>query len=341
MPVRLAAALVAVTSVLTGCSMGSALPDPRLTASASNGPLPSPARPATTYALAGGTCWSAERLGSDPQLALSLARTFGMTYFEAAYAIKDRPSFREKVACSQDHAIEIYRVVQVASVAPQLTDYSALMRTGGLDFAHLSAAVLQACMDPTLASAARRSAVASASLQPAPPAGYRTGWAPPTLEQWSRGQRVFACTFISEEPGTLQYAALRTAALPTALRTCIASGARIYVDCARKHDRERIAVLDVSGAVAAGTFPGHGAVRTSAGGNYLQVDAAFYRPLDRACTAYLRAVSTRRELTGVAEIDPEAWPDANGVYAVSCEADAPVTSPSRVTQGSVYNKLGS
>ena len=338
MPSRLAGCLVAFLVLVTGCSMGSAIPEPQPSASASAGPQSAPARPATTLALAEDTCWSDELLGSDPQLALKLATALGVSYFDAAYAIKDRPAFQELQSCANDHAVEVYRLVPSSAITPRVTDYAMLMRTRGLDYSQLSAAVSEACMDPVLAAAAARSGVAAASLQPALPDGIRVGWTPATLEQWNRGQRVFACTLTQDEPSPLRYAELRTSAFPTTARTCIASGARLYVDCARKHDRERIAVLDVSGAVAAGTFPGRSALRQASSGVYLDVDAAFYRPLDRACTAYLRAVSTNRRLSGVAEIDVRAWPDRDGVYAVSCEADAPADQPSKVTQGSVYDR---
>lgn len=339
MGLRSALVLAVVVAVLPGCSMGSAIPDPRTSASATVGPPAAPSRPTTKLAIAKDTCWTGELLGSDPQLALKLANLFGITYFEAAYAIKDRPAFLTKQSCAKAHAIEVYQVVPVSAVTPQVTEYGTLLRTGGLDFSQLSASVALACTDRALQAAARLSSVPGASLQPALPDGFRTGWAPPTLEQWNRGQRVFACTLVQDRPNPLRYRALRTRSFPTSLRTCIASGARIYVDCARKHDRERIAVLDVGGAVAAGVFPGRSAVRKTADGrSYLDVDAAFYRPLDRACTAYLRAVSTDRRLSGVAEIDVDSWPGADGVYPVSCEADAPATEPSKVTTGSVYDR---
>lgn len=321
--------------------MGSAIPEPQVTPTApatSAGPQPAPARPATTLALRAGTCWDSELLGDDPQLALKLAGTFAITYFDAAYALRDRPAFLARRSCRSAHALEVYRLVPAARVQPRVADYAALLRTQTLDFAQLSAAVNVACMDSTLAASARRSGVPAASLQPALPPGLRTTWAPATLEQWNRGQRVFACLLVHDDPGTTRYAALRSATLPTQLRTCIASGPRIYVDCARAHDRERIAVLDVSGAVAAGLFPGRTAVRRTARGAYLDLGAEVYRPLDRACTAYLRTVSTEVRLSGVAEIDPRAWPDAEGGYRISCEADAPADRPSTVTQGSVYDR---
>lgn len=322
--------------------MGSAIPEPQPLGATptSAGPQPAPARPATKLALAAHTCWTGELLGEDPQLALKLAGTFGITYFDAAYALQDRPAFRTRRSCSQDHGVEVYRLVRASALATPVTDYGALMRTQTLDFSQLSAEVSAACMDKALATAARQSDVPGASLQPAAPAGVHLGWSPATVEQWNRGQRVFACTLTQDDPGPLRYAALRSSSLPTQQRTCIASGSRIFVDCARAHDRERIAVLDVTGAATAGTFPGRGAVRRTARGSYLDVDAAFYRPLDRACTAYLRSVSTDRRLVGVAEIDVRSWPDARGVYAISCEADAPATEPSKVTRGSVYNRVG-
>lgn len=337
MPLRFAGALVALL-VVTGCSMGSALPDPGAALTAANGPLPAAARAANTLAIGDGTCWSGNLLGSDPQVALELSRTFDVTYFEAAYAIKDRPTFRTLEGCSGDHAVEIYRLVPVAEVQPEVSDFTTLLRTAGTEYARFSAAVAAACMDPTSARAARVSGIRDASVQPALPAGYRLGWTPPTVEQWGRGQRVFACTFTQDDPGPLRYSELRTRSLPTMLRTCIASGPRLYVDCARRHDRERIAVLDVSGAVAGGSVPGRSALRTTGRGVYLDLGPDFYRPLDRACTAYLRTISTDRHLSGVAEVDADAWPDEGGSYTVDCEADTPVSTESHVRTGSVYNR---
>jgi hypothetical protein len=338
---RLVGCFALAALLLTGCSMGSAIPAPQVGATTSAGVAPVPVQPATTFALSANSCWTGELLGSDPQRALNLATTFGVSYFDAAYALEDRPAFLETLPCTTAHAVEIYRLVPAAEVAPGLAGYSSLMQTRSTDFVRLAARVRHACMDSTLAVAARRAQVEDASLQPAVPDGFRIDWTPATPEQWDRGQQVFACLFVQDDPSSLLYSSLRSRSLPTALRTCIASGSRIYVDCARKHDRELIAVLDVSGAVAAGTLPGRSAVRHTAGGaTYLGFGAAFYRPLDRACTTYLRSISTDRRLSGVAEIDADAWPDADGRYTISCEADAPANRPSKVTTGSVYDLGG-
>src|SRR5690348_15931754 len=95
-PVGLIAASLAL---LTGCSMGSAIPDPQQAVTTNAGPQASPARPATKLVLSAGTCWAGELLGSDPQLALKLAATFNESYFDAAYALQDRPSFLEQQPC--------------------------------------------------------------------------------------------------------------------------------------------------------------------------------------------------------------------------------------------------
>ena len=107
------------------------------------------------------------------------------------------------------------------------------------------------------------------------------------------------------------YASVFTHGFPTQDRTCIDSAALIYVDCARQHDRERIAWVDVTAAVRTGAFPNR----------VVGLPAATLAGLDRACTTYLRAVSTTTALTGVAEPDVDDWPTRTGRYRIACEAD--------------------
>jgi hypothetical protein len=90
--------------------------------------------------------------------------------------------------------------------------------------------------------------------------------------------------------------------------------------------------------VAAGGFPGPSAIRNGPNGRYLAVGDARWKKLDAACTAYLRAVSTTKKLTGVANVDVDEWPTADGTYPIYCDADTPPDQKSVVTEGSVYNR---
>ncbi|RYJ05179.1 MAG: hypothetical protein EON52_12925 [Actinomycetales bacterium] len=189
-----------------------------------------------------------------------------------------------------------------------------------------------------LAAAAQASKVPGAVVEPAFPDGVDLSWAPPSPEQWGKGQRVYACTLSSVNPVQFRYAGVFTRGFPTGERTCISNTPLVFVDCARKHDRERIAVIQVRAAVAAGKFPGAAAVRVGGNGRFVQVPTATLAALDRACTTFLRSVSTTDRLTGVAEIDAERWPTPDGSYPVDCEADSPPTKDSVVTEGSVFNR---
>lgn len=321
---------VLVLLVLAGCSGGSALKG--------DDPTDRGGRDGAEVALATGTCWTGATLAADPQEILELSEKFGVSYFVAARALTDRPAFARTQSCGGDHEIEVYRVIQVPSLTPKLTTYAALLRTDRPLYRSLERAVRNACMSPVLARAAGESGVSGAVMTPALPAEMRLGWAPPSPQQFDRGQRVFACTLTHEKPSTVGYADVFTKRFPTGLRTCIESRTLIYVDCARKHDRERIAVIDARVAVQAGAFPGPKAIRNGPDGRYLDVAPSAYAALDKACTAYLRAISTTKKLTGVAEIDVDAWPATDGSYPIACEADTRPDQQSLVTQGSVYNK---
>ncbi len=124
-----------------------------------------------------------------------------------------------------------------------------------------------------------------------------------------------------EHPRPTRYSSILTKHFPTGDRTCIDTHALLYVDCARKHDRERIAVIEAREAVATGDFPGPQAIRKGPSGRYLVVAGRSLPQARPACTAYLRAVSTTKKLTGVAEIDVDEWPAPGGSYPVDCEAD--------------------
>jgi hypothetical protein len=164
------------------------------------------------------------------------------------------------------------------------------------------------------------------------------GWAPPNPAQWEKGQRAFACTFTQVPQSPVRYAAVFTKALPVASRTCIDNNALAYVACARPHDREVLAVLEVKAAVAAGALPGRKAVTKGVNGRIVGLPQDAWARLDAACTTYLRAVSTVKRLTGLAEADPKHWPTAEGSFPVSCEADVPLGQPPLVRTGSVYDR---
>lgn len=288
--------------------------------------------------LAAGTCWTAETLGADPQEMLRLARTYAVDYFSVAHSVDDRPAFKLTEACKKPHHVEVYKVVPVGQVTPVVSSYATFFQHDLPAYRKLAAAVERACMNEPLAAAAQQSKVPGAIVEPAFPLGVELGWAPPSPEQWGNGQRVYACTLTSATPVQFRYAGVFTKGYPTGLRICISNSPLMFVDCARKHDRERIAVIQVGAAVAAKKFPGANAIRVGGNGRFVQVPTATLAALDRACTAYLRSVSTTTKLTGVAEIDPERWPTPSGDYQVDCEADTAPTKDSIVTEGSVFDK---
>ncbi|MCX6396625.1 MAG: hypothetical protein NTV23_09075 [Propionibacteriales bacterium] len=291
-----------------------------------------------SVALAPGTCWTAETLGADPQVILGLSQTYGVDYFSVAHAVDGRPAFKLTEACSKPHHLEVYKVVPVATVTPVVTGYDALLRYSGPEYRTLSRAVERACMNESLAAAAQRSGIPGAVVEPAFPEGVELGWAPPSPAQWDSGQRVYACTLASQQPVQFRYAGVFTRGFPTGARTCISNSPLLFVDCARKHDRERIAVIDVRAAVAARKFPGRSAIKVGSRGRFVQVPTATLAALDRTCTEFLASISTTDRLTGVAEIDAERWPEPDGTYPVDCEADAPPTKESVTTEGSVFNR---
>lgn len=284
------------------------------------------------------TCWTAATLGADPQAILDLSSTYAVDYFSVAHAVDKRPAFKLTEACSAPHHVEVYKVVPVAQVTPVVTTYTAFLQFGKPAYRRLAASVQRACMNEQLAGVAQQSKVAGALAEPAFPSGVDLGWAPPSPEQWNNGQRVYACTLTSPVAVRFRYASVFTKGFPTGMRTCISNAPLAFVDCARKHERERIAVINVQAAVAAKKFPGVNAIKVGSHGKFVQVPAALLASLDRACTAYLRAMSTSEKHTGVAEIDAERWPTPAGDYPVDCEADAPPTKDSITTEGSIFNR---
>ena len=295
-------------------------------------------KPGTSVALAPNTCWTAQTLGSDPQAILELARSQAVDYFSVAHAVDGRPSFELTEACGGPHHVEVYQVVPVDRVTPVVTSYASFLQFGKRAYRTLGAAVERACMNKTLAETAERSGVPGAVAEPAFPEGTELGWAPPSPEQWAKGQRVYACTLSSATPVTFRYAAVFTRGFPTGLRTCITNSPLQFVDCARKHHRERIAVINVRTAVAAKKFPGRSAVTDGPNGRFVDLTRATLARLDRACTAFLGAVSTTTKLTGVANLDVERWPTPEGDYPIDCQADTAPTKDSVVTEGSVFNR---
>jgi hypothetical protein len=320
------------TALLAACSAAPGAPTAKDTD-------PTPAsKPAKDAVLTTGTCWSGTSAGADPQRVLALSRRYGVSYFAAAHALADRPAFDRTEACSGDHDVEVYKAVAMGDVPPAVTTYAALLRAGTPAFSRIGLAVERACMNQTLVDAAASTGLPGALMSPAFPDGVELGWAPPSEGQWLQGQRAYACTLTQDLAGPLQYASVFTRAFPTEDRTCIDNSSLTYVDCARKHERERIAVIDVQVAVAAGKFPGARAVRTGSSGRYVDVSPAQYAALDRACTVFLHAVSTTTRLTGVAEVDPDVWPAPDGSYPVDCEADTSTTKRPISTEGSVFDR---
>lgn len=341
MPVSAVRVLIGLVllAVVSACSGGSAIEQPDGPAGTSTDFPDSDGEAGSEVALAGGTCWTEAMLGEDPQAILALATAQKVSYFTAAHALAGRPAFEKTRSCAKSHRIEVYRVVQIPRLTPRLTSYATLLHTDRPLYRALERSVRNSCMTKPLAAAAARSGLPGAVAEPALPTGMKLGWAPPSPEQFTRGQRVFACTLIQDKASTVRYADLFAKRLPTALRTCIDSKRLVYVDCARKHDRERIAVIDARVAVQAGRFPGRRAIRRGPDGRYLDVAPAAYAALDRACTTYLRAISTTKRLTGVAEIDVDVWPAPDGSYPIACEADTRPGQKPVTTSGSVYNRL--
>ena len=289
-------------------------------------------------ALAEGTCWSGHLLGADPQDVLALSGRYGVPYLVAARAVADRPAFDKAVACDKDHAVEVFKVVRLPDLESRLVDYATLLRIGTPLYGTVARRVGQACMTDTLARAAARTGLAGAVMEPVLPSGASVGWAPAAPEDWARGRRVFACTLTWHTPQTTRYHTVFTKALPTGARSCILSRSLLFVDCARPHDRERIALIDAREAVTAGAFPGAGAIRNGPRGRYLDVPDARWARLDAACMAYLRSISTTKKLTGIANVDADQWPTPDGAYPIYCDADTPPDQDSLVTEGSVYDR---
>jgi hypothetical protein len=324
---RSAAVLVGVLGVglLSGCS----------------GPpsdLEGAGKAGATVTLASNTCWTGETLGADPQAILKLSTTYGVNYFDAAHALAGRPAFKLTEACGTGHHVEVYRTVAVDAVKPVATTYATLLQPSSSAYQQIAAGVEKACMGKSLVRAAGLTRLAGAVVEPAFPEGVALGWAPPSPEQWSRGQRSYACLLTSVHAAKFRYSTVFTRSFPTRLRTCIDSSALKYVDCSKKHDRERIAIIDVRYPVAAGTFPGSTAIKVGRDGRYVDLPVATLALLDKACTSYLNSVSTTKKLTGVAEVDADQWPSADGSYPIACEADVAPAKKSVVTTGSVYNQ---
>lgn len=323
--------LVAVAAVLTftGCSQETVPGTPDSPTTSEGG---------SSSSLVEGTCWTATPLGADPQDVLKLSDRFGVPYLAAARAVATRPAFDERRDCGKDHEVEVFKVVRLPKLDQKLTDYATLLRIQSSLYAKVARSVAQACMTKPLAQAVAKAGLPNAVMTPALPAGATVGWAPAAPDQWAAGQRVFACTFTWAEPGAERYAEVFTRAFPTAKRTCIDNRRLVFVDCARDHDRERIAVIEAREAVAAGVLPGAGAVRTTPNGRVVDIGGVQYARLDAACTTYLREISTTKKLTGVANVDADEWPAPGGSFPVYCDADMPPEKSPVITRGSVYDR---
>lgn len=329
------AAVSLAVLALVGCSQG---PPPGAESTSAAPSSAAPSDPPPTAGLAEGTCWDGAQVGADPQDVLKLSGAEGVPYLVTARAVAGRPAFTRRIACAMEHEVEVHKVVRLLKLEQRLADYARLLRTGTKLYDKVSRSVAQACMTPALAAAAKASGVLGAVMEPALPAKAQLGWAPASPAQWAKGQHVFACTLTWAEPERLRYASVFTRDFPTGLRTCIDGRALVYVDCARRHDRERIAVIDAREAVEARAFPGRGAIRSGPDGRFLAVSQAQYAVLDAACTSYLRTISSTKKLAGVANIDVAEWPTPTGSYPIHCEADRPTSRKSLVTKGSVYDK---
>lgn len=321
---RAVAAALVLAAVVSGCSGGEGVPA---------------GKPGAEVTLATGTCWTKRFLGADPQEVLKLARAQGVTYFEAANATATRPAFARTQDCDRAHDIEVYRAVEVPEVAGRITSYADLLRTDQALYADLDKAVRAACQTKRLAGAAALSKLPGATMEPVFGHAAHLGWAPPSPDQFAKGQRAFACTLTHDRPSKIRYADVFTRDYPTAARVCINSEALRFVDCARKHDREKIAVIQAGPAVRSGLFPGRKAIKRGIDGRrYLDIRPAAYVALDKACTRYLRTISTVKKLSGIAEIDPDFWPAVDGSYPIACEADTRPEQKQIVRSGSVFNK---
>jgi hypothetical protein len=312
-------------------------------AGCSQAPLPGAGKsPASEDAELGsvseGTCWAGARLGADPQEVLKLSSRFHVPYLAAARAVADRPAFTDQVECADDHSVEVYKVLRLPTLDAQLTDYASLLTRQTPLYEKVGRALAKGCMTGPLPKAAEQSGLRGAVMSPVLPEGTELGWAPSAPDEWAAGRRVFACTVTWPEPTSIRYATVFTKAFPTGRRTCISSRSLVFVDCARRHDRERIASIDAREAVAAGEFPGRKAIRKGSSGRYLAIGDAAYRRLDGACTTYLRSVSTTKKLTGVANVDVDEWPATDGSYPIYCEADTRPDQKSLTTEGSVYDR---
>jgi hypothetical protein len=326
---RLLGALAAVLALGSGCTQAS-LPgvDDSSSAAATEGSLP----------VAEGTCWTGTKLGADPQDVLKLSGTFNVPYLAAARALADRPAFNRRIDCDHDHAIEVYKVVRLPTLDAQLVDYATLLQKQTPLYDEVARSVATGCMTDELAKAAGLAGVPNAVMSPVLPDGASLGWAPAAPDQWAKGERVFACTLSWSQPDSLRYAAVFTKAFPTGRRTCIDSKSLLFVDCARRHDRERIAVIEAREAVAADAFPGPKAIKNGPSGPALSVPDGRWKQLDDACTAYLRAVSSTKKLTGVANVDADEWPKPDGSFPIYCDADTRPDQEPLVTEGSVYDR---
>src|SRR3954449_4555632 len=187
--------------------------------------------------LAQGTCWTGTTVGADPQDVLALSKRSGVPYLAAARAVADRPAFSQGKKCSDDHAVEVFKVVRLPQLEARLRNYGPLLRVQAPLYTTVSHSVAQACMTKSLAKAAARTRLPGAVMSPALPSGASVGWAPAAPAQWAAGQRVFACTLTWAHPQSVRYAAVFTKGFPASQRTCIDTKSLAFVDCARRHDR--------------------------------------------------------------------------------------------------------
>src|SRR5690348_1863657 len=134
---RAAVRLVAASVLLTACA-------------GHPGSAPGTSAPAVPR-LEAGTCWSAAALGDG------------------------NPAFSEEESCTEDHRLEVYRVLTPAAAAG-LTSYAVLSSTGGARYRLIADQMQQACMTPMLARVARRTRLPGAVAAPFLPPGAALSW---------------------------------------------------------------------------------------------------------------------------------------------------------------------
>lgn len=331
----LAMPVIVLLLTLAGCSGGDdAEPQRQSTSSA----------PVKT--LAAGTCWSDQHLpdalGADGFE--SWVEKYADGDDELGEAMRDDAAYAEEIDCSEPHALELYRVVEVSpELTAQLDGYTTLLdRTSEL-YRKVRDEVNSRCMaDSPYGRAERKAGPLPVQLGPSlnVDGGLRLTWDPFPADLWAKGQQRFVCNFEQEEPGTLRFADLTTNKVPVEARVCLNTPSK-YVPCSGRHQAEDIGEMMLNTAIAQGQIAGDGAVRKGSKGEFVRLPEAQYARLDKVCGTLFRAVSTpkggleARAYPGAAD----QWPTENGVYLASCFVLQPVSEPPPfLPGGSVFDR---